>query len=219
MQRAIRQDGEQPGVLRMFLQHFGQEARTQGLVRAADHGYAPQPKQQLRGTGDLVVQILGQSVSAGRQLLLRQVQRGGSLLHQQPHHGQYGQQRSRQHQPQNARAQAHAGLMSDRRQRAFAALLADMLAFVVAAGMGARASGGRWILFLIVPCLADLSAPARQSTGRPRNQAPRPRAARMRSGLKPSCGWPCTSISGVPAARWASNSARQAGSCSIRHSL
>ena len=97
VQGAVGPDGQKAGVLGVFFEYFGQEARTGGLVLAAQQGHPSQAEEQLAGAGDLAVQVIGDIAGPCTELFAGQFQRGGALLEQQPHHQQQRQQRDHQH--------------------------------------------------------------------------------------------------------------------------
>ena len=70
-QGAIGLDGEDAGVLRMFLEDICQEIRAGGLVARCQQGDAPKAKQELPGTSDLVVQVAGNDACPGHQPVAR----------------------------------------------------------------------------------------------------------------------------------------------------
>ncbi|MNV06717.1 hypothetical protein D3C71_971140 [compost metagenome] len=116
-QGAIGLDGEDAGVLRMFLEDICQEIRAGGLVARRQQGYAPKAKQELPGTSDLVVQVAGNDACPGHQPVARLSGGGHPELQKQPHQGRHRQQRGCQHQPQDPRTQAHRGSPSQKRRR------------------------------------------------------------------------------------------------------
>ena len=104
MHGAVGLDGENAGVLRMFLEDVGQKGGTSRLVLTVDQWNPPQAEQQLSRAGDAVVQLGRDRLQALDELFarLRAVRR--AYLQQQPEHHQQRQQRCCQRQQQNTRA-------------------------------------------------------------------------------------------------------------------